>query len=689
MEQTVLPHLELPAATGAPKRVPLAALWTLRLLVRGGILQRLIRRTKELDDDVRKNLEMPELDLVMDESTLRACLTKKLAAVEALGTYDDGVVFRNLQALAKLFQLTPVERALLTFAALMDDDDGLKVCLKQVGPTRDLYRLIAAAVGHSRTEVSRALRKTSTLRATRLVDLKPTGRYDAPLVLMEGLDDVLLRDHPRPHSLVNTFVGRSARAKLSADDFAHMRDAVELITSVAGGALRRHTKGVNILLYGPSGVGKTELVRVVAKTLAAALFEVSDEDADGDRMSDGGRLGACALAMRLLARAKRALLVFDEAEDAFPFDSGPMFGPRQRSTPEKSWTHRLLESSRVPTFWVTNEVEQIDVATLRRFDLAVEMRPPPRTLRQKLLEARLGKTGVRPDWISRAAADDRLTPAHVDQMGRVARLVGKRSPERIEGALSHVLDVSLSLSGSRSAGTPPSTPAPYDLRYLNASTDLERLARALAAKPRGTLCLYGMPGTGKSAFVHHVADIAGRPLIAARASDLFDKYVGQTEQKLARLFRRARHEHAVLLLDEADSFLRDRTSATQTWEVTQVNELLCQMEAFDGLFVCTTNLLETLDQASLRRFALKIRFDALKPEQAWALFAATVGAPVSDEREVLVQVERLQKLTPGDFAAVSRRLRMLGEPITTRSLLKGLREELAVKNGGGNVVGFR
>ena len=81
------------------------------------------------------------------------------------------------------------------------------------------------------------------------------------------------------------------------------------------------------------------------------------------------------------------------------------------------------------------------------------------------------------------------------------------------------------------------------------------------------------------------------------------------------MFAAARQQNAVLVLDEADSFLSDRRGARQSWEVTQVNELLTQMEAFDGIFICTTNLMEKLDPASLRRFAFKVRFDPMTPDQ--------------------------------------------------------------------------
>src|SRR4029077_14887669 len=106
------------------------------------------------------------------------------------------------------------------------------------------------------------------------------------------------------------------------------------------------------------------------------------------------------------------------------------------------------------------------------------------------------------------------------------------------------------------------------------------------------------------------------PLIVRRCSDLLSPFVGGTEKHLADAFRDAKDERSLLLLDEADSFLRDRRHATQTWEATQVNELLQQLEAFTGVVACTTNLFHELDQAALRRFAFRIRFEYLPPDKA-------------------------------------------------------------------------
>lgn len=167
-----------------------------------------------------------------------------------------------------------------------------------------------------------------------------------------------------------------------------------------------------------------------------------------------------------------------------------------------------------------------------------------------------------------------------------------------------------------------------------------------------------------------------------RASDLLDMYVGQTEQRIAAMFDDARQRDAVLVLDEADSFLRDRRGAHRSWEVTQVNELLTQMEAFDGIFVATTNLMDSLDAASLRRFPWKIRFDWLKPGQCWGLFVqefARLGGDLDEATGWKEHVLQLDHLAPGDIAAVVRQYELWDETPSAREFYRRLVAEMAAK----------
>ena len=201
------------------------------------------------------------------------------------------------------------------------------------------------------------------------------------------------------------------------------------------------------------------------------------------------------------------------------------------------------------------------------------------------------------------------------------------------------------------------------LEYLHANCDLAKLVAQLKTSraAQGAICLYGAPGTGKTAFAHFLSKEMELPLMVRRASDLLDPYVGATEQKIAEMFRLAEREKTVLLLDEADSFLAERKGANASWEVTMVNEMLTQMENFDGLFICSTNLMSKLDEASLRRFALKIKFDYLKPEQRWRLFAEQVKR-IAPSKAALYRaaLNQMNNLTPGDFATVRRQSTLLG-----------------------------
>ena len=218
-------------------------------------------------------------------------------------------------------------------------------------------------------------------------------------------------------------------------------------------------------------------------------------------------------------------------------------------------------------------------------------------------------------------------------------------------------------------------PNSYDLSVLNCGTDLEELADGIEKSKSARICLYGPAGTGKSAFGKYIAKKLNKKLIIKKGSDLLSKFVGGTEENIAQAFKEAKSKKAVLVFDEVDSFLADRTTARVNWEITQVNEMLTQMEEFEGIFIATTNLIDNLDKASLRRFDLKLKFDYLIPKQADVLFKKYLKELNLTSNQIL----NISYLTPGDFMAVYRSSRF--RPIKSdKDFIDRLYDEIELKN---------
>jgi transitional endoplasmic reticulum ATPase len=168
-----------------------------------------------------------------------------------------------------------------------------------------------------------------------------------------------------------------------------------------------------------------------------------------------------------------------------------------------------------------------------------------------------------------------------------------------------------------------------------------------------------------------------------RGSDFLSKWIGETERKIAQTFADAAGNGRFLIIDEVESLLWDRRGAAHSWETSMVNEFLTWLESHPLPFACTTNHIEQIDAAVLRRFTFKIRFEALKPDQLPTAFERFFGSAAP------AAIRELCALTLGDFATVSRQLRYLGKDDRTPEALMSLLEgEARTRNQGGRKMGF-
>ena len=675
-------------------------LWVLRLLVGFGGHRALIEERHLMDDDV-----MPFLGLsrfancpAFSAEAARAALRAKLAGLEArLPELPAGTALaNNLDWLGDTLQLAPVDRDLLHFAVTSTQHPILNRVLGMLGCLTfgAIHQLFALVLGRSAKEIRQAIRPSGALARTGLLHFDLRNRYcfENKVELLGGLADRLALRKQDPLELFRDNFVPAPGGALQAGDYPHLAKDLPILECYLRDALAGRRKGVNVLVHGIPGTGKTEFARLLARRLGCTLFAVATEDEDGDPLHGNTRFRSYRLAQSILASGSGNLILFDEVEDVFRRQSEDPMADRFNPGAMKGWVNKTLEENPVPSVWITNAAYAIDPAFIRRFDYVLEIGVPPRSVRAKVLDSYLSGLAVAPAWKAAMAEHESLVPAVVE---RAAKVIGhvRRSDPGIEAAAALALVMGNTLEamgeprGPRSA-LPPATV--YRPELLSTDTDLATLKAGLLAEGSGRLCFYGPPGTGKTAFGRHLADVLDRPLLMKRASDLQSKWVGETEHNMARMFQEAAAENAVLLLDEADSFLQDRKDAQRSWEISQVNEMLTQIEGFAGVFIASTNLMDSLDAAALRRFDLKIHFDYLGSDQAWAMFQDTAGRlGIALDASARPALGRIRLLTPGDFANVARQSR-LRRIATAADLVARLAAECEAKpEGRRKRIGFQ
>ena len=577
---------------------------------------------------------------------------KTLPKLTALCVNENTIIQQNIDTLTQLLSLNAAEKTLFRLSVQLRLDEPLKE-LTGVLPKSNLVgvsEVLSNLFGLPKSDIISALKDKGKLLGYGLLErnYNPDRLHDY-LDWGKMLDfDEFISEPLNEQVLLKVCTKPAIEPSLSLDDFAYLNEMKTMMVDYLQSSFATHRKGVNILIYGAPGTGKTELATLLGKVLSVSVNNITYMDEDGDVISAEDRLNKCRFAQKVL-EGQSSLLIFDEIEDVFRAG----FFERSVAQKNKAWMNQLLENNNVPMIWLSNSVSGIDPAFLRRFDLILEMPDLPLKNKSALI-TQLTEGKLSTAYVQHFAKERSLTPAILSRTIRVAK---ELNTSNFAETLLMMFNQTL-----KSQNKPKIEPlvlgkADYNLDYVACNDNIHRISEGLKQSRKGRICCYGPPGTGKTAWAAWLAEQLDMPLLLKQGSDLLNPYVGGTEQNIAQAFEQAKADNALLVLDEVDTFLFSREGANQSWERSQVNEMLTQIERFEGLMVVSTNLIEVLDPAALRRFDLKLKFDYLTLPQRLDFAkqqAEILGLPLLS-KEDLSQIESLNLLTPGDFSAVARR----------------------------------
>ena len=167
-----------------------------------------------------------------------------------------------------------------------------------------------------------------------------------------------------------------------------------------------------------------------------------------------------------------------------------------------------------------------------------------------------------------------------------------------------------------------------------------------------TLNFRGPPGTGKTLAANCFANSLGRKLLMVRYDQLQSCWVGGTEKHIQQIFKLAKVKNAVLFFDEADAIALSRASLEKSWEMSQVNTLLKELERFEGVCIFATNFAEKYDSAFERRLTMHINFEMPGKDQQLMILDKLLPKK-SRDKKMSLEGFNLDDLSGGDIKNVA------------------------------------
>lgn len=661
-----------------------------------------ISQIKKVQPQITKNenydmwIENDELIEKIAKKTAIKCLKIKILPLlykklQRLGDCHDKELESRLINIQKTFRLTDEETDILFLYYLLSTSSILRDYLDNLpdGITSLSSYLRFKNCGHFILRLNhRSLVSTLSRGILLKIQLLRVDVEDHALGINDWCREYL--SGVGKSNLEHEFFIKENNTELEVSDFDLPKDELLVLHDLLKAKGR-----CNILFYGAPGTGKTSYSKTIAKELKKELLTVKVPEEDDHKI----RLQAIHATINLSDK-KSSIILIDEADEILNTYSSFFF----KSKTNKSWINNLLNNHDRKIIWIVNRSTEIDPSTMRRFSFSLEFKKLHSKNRTKILCHELRKKNL-DGYFTENELLELCRNYSVDAGGIVNAISTfninkKQKKDVILRKIRAVLkNHEKAIGEKKTAHSNKKSFDDYSLEGLNTSHKLNEIIPILrqfdAAQKTHSLSLlfYGLPGTGKSEFVHYLGNLLEKEVLLKRCSEIQSMWVGETEKNIAYAFQEAQENNSILFFDEADSFLFPRSSAVRSWEISFTNEILAQLDSFTGIVIFATNDIDGLDHAALRRFKFKIEFRPLTPEGNLHFYknlldplAQQVNAFSIDNAR---QLKSIRNLTPGDFAVVKDQFMFVNpSTITHQKLIESLMGEVMHKKQQRAISGF-
>jgi Holliday junction resolvasome RuvABC ATP-dependent DNA helicase subunit len=480
--------------------------------------------------------------------------------------------------------------------------------------------------------------------------------------LMATLD----RSDMSKDEIMNVVLGDTRTSELSLDDFSYKGEDLEYVVELIKNAVERKEKGVNIILHGPPGSGKTALAETIATHLGYKLYVAGEEDDQSamdvsvmmeydfippDMMQTSEARRASLQRMQaMLKDSEKTVLLFDEIEDLLLKGTDTS---KSADTDSKIKTNRLLEDNPVVTIWTGNDPEKFHEAVRQRFTISLHMGYPPTKIRQKIWQRQLEMNNVSlSDEETLSLAREYQAPPRM--IAKAAKAAGRMNDKMKAIKKSLQSDARLSFGNVNVIKSQDSVTSDFDLSLINAGDNTEEKVADLINRGNKrepfSLLAKGKKEEGLQTTLRYIAENTTMNIMEVSMGALLaESPFSSPANNIASAFATAANEGAFLVVHNVDLIVANPTKETVEWNSGLAALFNDCADEHSLPYAVTTSL--DLPEIFTHRYSDELKFGFMRKEQ----FNSAMKSYFDLEADSLENTP--EGLVVGDFEDVKKLLK--------------------------------